>query len=68
MLEYACCYCAKTITDGMQAHAVVTADIVTGEFVQQWYAHRACFRERLHPNAQVYKPDDEDDDEWENID
>jgi hypothetical protein len=65
MLEYMCCWCSGPITDGMTAHTIITSDIVTGEFRQQWFSHQACFRERLHPNAQIYKSDDDEDEDWE---
>jgi hypothetical protein len=60
-----CCFCGDGVkSDDEDMIGVVQTDPKEGGFVQQWFAHWNCFVNALHPNARIFKPDDEDD-EWD---
>ena len=57
-LDFGCCFCGKGGADT----GVAQTDMQTGEFVQQWFAHKDCLREALHESARIFKDEDDEED------
>ena len=58
-LVFGCCFCGNVVEEDLKR--VILQDEEVEDDWQQWWAHEACFRERLVPTANVGK----DDEGWE---